>query len=301
VLLSSVGFDIDEFQSQYTYDYRTSMQELIDAINRLGYTDDQVVLTVNTPGLEYFASQPVIDLFMIDFLSDSGLSNTTVPFWKSNMTSTMNFLDDYDVSIFVALNSSHDWFPAYISELYWNIPILRFLHNTQFFSFRFANEEFLLFTAKDLDDFVGPVDFIVSGESIKASLLDKSPLSIEIEDDQATIGTLLDFTFANTILPISVNITTQYMYLTNQSTILVESNYQVSKPNNESFTYLPMFDIPNESVGIFQIDMTIQYTSYYGYLNTLNYHLRPALGSSVNITRDGSSWFYNGFNGLIYY
>lgn len=301
VLLSSVGFDVDEFQSEYTYDYRTSVQELIDAINRLGYTDDQVVLTVNTPGLEYFASQPVIDLFMINYLSDSGLSNATVPFWKSNITRLMNFLDNYEVSIFVALNSSHDWFPAYIDQLYWNMPILRFLHNTDFFTFRFANDEFLLFTAKNLDDYIGPVDFLVYGDSAKASLLDKSPLSIEIIDEQGEIGTLLDFTYANTILPISVNVSVQYINQTGHNNGPEISNYQVLRPNNESFTYLPILNLPDDFIGITNIDMSIQYTSYLGYLNTLYYHLKPNLGSSVNITRVGNSWVYCGFNGLIFY
>ncbi|MHA1199795.1 MAG: hypothetical protein ACTSQF_10745, partial [Candidatus Heimdallarchaeaceae archaeon] len=210
VLLSSVGFDIDEFQSEYTYDYRYSFQELVDAINRLGYTDDQVVLSINTPGLEYYASQPVLDLFMIDFISDSGLSNSTVPFWRSNMTRTLEFLEEYDMSIFVALNSSNDWFPAYVEGMYWNIPILRFLHNNQYFTHRFSNEEFLLFTIKKYDEYVGPVDIIVTGESNKASLLNLAPLSVEIDDNQASIGTLLDLTFANTFLPISVDISAEY-------------------------------------------------------------------------------------------
>lgn len=301
VLLSSVRFNIDEFQSEYTYDYRKSMQELIDAINRLGYTDDQVVLSVNTPGLEYYASQPVIDLFMIEFLSQSGFSNTTVPFWRSNMTRLMHFLEDYEVSIFVALNSSHDWFPAYASEMYWNIPLLRFLHNTNFFTFRFANDEFLLFTAKSFDDFLGPVDFLILGNSAKASLLDKSPLAIEINDEQGEIGTQIDLTFVNSILPISVNISVQYVFQSNQSAQIKTNSYQIFKPTNESFSYLQILNLPEDSIGISNIDMSIQYTSYYGYLNTFYYHLKPALGSFVNITRVGSSWFYNGFNGLVYY
>ncbi|MCE7742182.1 MAG: glycosyltransferase family 39 protein [Candidatus Heimdallarchaeota archaeon] len=301
VLLSSVGFDLDEFQSEYTYDYRYSFQELVDAINRLGYTDDQVVLSINTPGLEYYASQPVLDLFMIDFISESGLSNTTVPFWRSNITRTLEFLEEYDVSIFVALNSSNDWFSAYVEGMYWNIPILRFLHNNQYFTHRFSNEEFLLFTVKKYDEYVGPVDVIVTGESTKASLLDLAPLSIEISDNQASIGTLLDLTYANTILPISVDISAQYYTSTNQTTQLEISNYELYRPENEIFTFLPILNLPDDTVNLLRIDMTIEYTSYLGYLNTFHYHLKPSMGPSVNISRIENSWYYAGYNGLIFY
>jgi len=47
--------------------------------------------------------------------------------------------------------------------------------------------------------------------------------------------------------------------------------------------------------------MTIEYISYLGYLNTFHYHLRPSQGISVNITRTGSSWYYAGYSGLVFY
>lgn len=301
VLLSSVGFDINQFQGEYTYDYRFSLQELIDAINRLGYTDDQVVLTINTPGLEYYASQPVIDLFMIDLLSESGLSNTTVPFWSSNITRNLEFLDEYKVTIFVALNCSNDWFPAYLQRMYWNIPLLRFMNNNNYFTYRFSNDEFFLYTIKNFNEFVGPVDILMKGESSQASLLNLAPLSLKIKGTQASIGTLLDLTFAQTSQPISVNISAQYYTSENQTMQYEFSNHLLYRPENESFTFLPLFDLPVDSVNLYRIHVSIEYTSYLGYLKSFQYHLKPATGPTVNITRSEGSWYYVGYEGLIFY
>ena len=85
-LLASVGFSLKDFESTYSYDYRGSYQELIDAINRLGFSDNQIILSINTPGLGYYSSQPIIDLYMIGFLSDTGLYDASVPLWTSNVS-----------------------------------------------------------------------------------------------------------------------------------------------------------------------------------------------------------------------
>ena len=127
-----------------------------------------------------------------------------------------------------------------------------------------------------------------------------SPLSIEIAEEQASIGTLVDLTFAKAVSPISVNISTQYIFQTNQTTKIESRSYSDVEADGEAFTYLPILDLLDDSVGILRIDVSIHYTSYYGD-RTYNYHLQPALGSSVNITREGSSWFYNGYNGLVFF
>ena len=45
-LLIDTGFDLDEFQMRYSYSTRESYQELVDAINRLGYSDNLVILSM---------------------------------------------------------------------------------------------------------------------------------------------------------------------------------------------------------------------------------------------------------------
>ncbi len=297
-LLASVGFNLNDFESTYCYDYRESFQELIDAINRLGYSDNQIILSVNTPGLEYYSSQPIIDLFMIGFLSETGLSDSSVPLWKSNVTRNLEFFEKYGVTIFVALNSSNDWFPAYLEDFYWDYFIFRFLHNNEYFTYRFANEEFMLFTIIKFEDFIGPVDIELKGNSSKTSLLAYAPLSIDITDETASIEAILDLTAIQTNQPISIDISTQYTLSTN-STILVDNNNLVfNKPIDETFTSLSLMTLLQQSIYIHEISITINYSDLEGLPQTIIHNLNPMFGNSVNITWTSNSWFYEGFYGF---
>lgn len=297
-LLASVGFNLNDFESTYCYDYRESFQELIDAINRLGYSDNQIILSVNTPGLEYYSSQPIIDLFMIGFLSETGLSDSSVPLWKSNVTRNLEFFEKYGVTIFVALNSSNDWFPAYLENFYWDYFIFRFLHNNEYFTYRFANEEFMLFTIIKFEDFIGPVDIELKGNSSKTSLLAYAPLSVDITDEAASIEAILDLTAIQTNQPISIDISTQYTLSTN-STILVDNNNLVfNKPIDETFTSLSLMTLLQQSIYIHEISITISYNDLEGFPQTIIHNLNPMFGNSVNITWTSNSWFYEGFYGF---
>ncbi|MCG3256990.1 MAG: hypothetical protein KAU62_12915 [Candidatus Heimdallarchaeota archaeon] len=297
-LLASVGFNLKNFESTYCYDYRESFQELIDAINRLGYTDNQIILSVNTPGLEYYSSQPIIDLYMIGFLSETGLSDSSVPLWKSNVTRNLEFFEKYGVTIFVALNGSNDWFPAYLEEFYWNYFIFRFLHNNEYFTYRFANEEFMLFTIIKFEDFIGPVDIELKGNSSKSSLLAYAPLSIDITDETASIEALLDLTAIQTNQPISIDISTRYTLSTNSTIIVDNSNFVFNKPINEAFTSLSLMTLPQQLTYIHDISITINYNDLEGFPQTVIHNLDPMFGNSVNITWTGNSWFYEGYYGF---
>jgi len=299
VLLASVGFNLKDFESTYSYDYRESFQELIDAINRLGYKDDQIILSVNTPGLEYYSSQPIIDLYMIGFLSETGLSDASVPLWKSNVTRNLEFYEKYDVTIFVALNSSNDWFPAYLEGFYWNYFIFRFLHNNNYFTHRFANEEFLLFTISKFEDFIGPVDIELKGNSSKSSLLAYAPLSVDITDETASIEAILDLTGIQTNQPISIDISTRYT-LSSNSTIIVDNRNDIpfNKPIDEAFTSLSLMTLPQQSIYIHDISITINYNDLWGLPQTVIHNLDPMFGNSVNITWTSNSWFYEGYYGF---
>ncbi len=297
-LLASVGFNLREFEGTYSYDYRESFQELIDAINRLGFTDDQIILSVNTPGLEYYASQPIIDFYMLGFLSETGLYDVSVPLWTSNVSRNLNFFDDYDVSIFVALNSSNDWYDAYLEDFYWNYFIFRFIHNNEYFTFRFTNDEFLLFTINKYDDFIGPVDIVIKGNTSQSSLLAHAPLEANITDDTASIETLLDLTGIPTNLPITIDITTEYTLSSNGSLVLTNNLEVIPKPSEEIFYPIKLLSLPQQTVYIHDISIEISYEDLYGFPQTVSHHLIPLVGNSVNITWINNSWFYEGFYGL---
>ncbi|MHA1217643.1 MAG: hypothetical protein ACTSO5_03055 [Candidatus Heimdallarchaeaceae archaeon] len=297
-LLASVGFSLKDFESTYSYDYRESYQELIDAINRLGYTDDQIILSVNTPGLEYYSSQPIIDLFMIGFLSETGLSDSSVPLWNSNVTRNLEFFEKYGVTIFVALNSSNDWFPAYLEDFYWDYFIFRFLHNNEYFAYRFANEEFMLFTINKFEDFIGPVDIELKGNSSKSSLLAYAPLSVDITDETASIEAILDLTAIQTNQPFSIDISTQYTLSTNSTIIIDNSNIIFNKPIDETFTPLSLITLPQQSIYIHEISITVNYNDLEGSPQTIIHNLDPMFGNSVNITWTSNSWYYAGYYGF---
>jgi len=299
-MLIDTGFNLEEFQMRYSYFTRESYQELVDAINRLGYADNLVILSINTAGLEYYTSQPIIDLFMIGFIEDSGLANSTFPLGIANVTRTLEFFDQYDVSIFVSLNSSNDWYPAYLDRIYWNYFIYRFLNNNDYFKWRFSNQEYVLYTINSYDPFVGPVDIQLVGPQNKGSLLARTPDPTEIVGNTGSIETEIDLTAAQTTGPINVSIKSEYSTISNE-TIKIDSNsFQFMKPEHESFLRIPLLILPNETVYLHSIEITITYENIDGIEENLNYALQAFQGNSINITRSANSWLFEGYYGFIY-
>ncbi|MHA1464084.1 MAG: hypothetical protein ACTSQ2_03205 [Candidatus Heimdallarchaeaceae archaeon] len=299
-LLIDTGFDLDEFNSKYCYFTRETYQELVDSINRLGYPDNLAILTINTPGLEYYTSQPVIDLFMLGFIENSGLANSTFPLGIENVTRTLEFFEQYDLSIFVALNTSNDWYNAYQDRIYWNYFIYRFINNNEYFTWRFSNQEFIMYTISSYDPYVGPVDFQLSGPINKGSLLARSPNPIEISGDMGSIGMELDITAAPTTGLINVSISTEYSTFTNSTISLEYQNYQMFKTDQENFLKLTLLSLPTDSIFLHSINIDINYLNSEGFEEEKSYSLLPFQGASVNITRLANSWLYEGFFGFVY-
>ena len=293
-------FDINAFQTNYTHENRFTYQQLVDAINRLGFEDNQVVLTINTPGLEYYTSQPVIDLFMVGLVTGSGFYNSTFPLKIQNITRTLEFFEKYQVSIFVALNTSNDWYPAYIEQVYWNYIIYRFLHNNLYFNHRFTNEEFILFTLESTDPYIGPVDIQLVGETKKGSILAHAPNSIYLEGNISTIDTTLDLTSVPTNNPINISVSTQYTVFPNTTPAINTVFHTLEKPTSETFSRITLLSLPSDPVQLMSITMLIQYENLEGMVQEISYNLKPLIGSSVNITSDRESWFYSGYNGFVF-
>ncbi|MBY8999794.1 MAG: hypothetical protein KGD64_02670 [Candidatus Heimdallarchaeota archaeon] len=299
-LLIDTGFDLDEFHSKYSYFTRETYQELVDAINRLGYPDKLAIITINTPGLEYYASQPVIDLFMIGFIENSGLANSTFPLGITNVTRTLEFFEQYDVSIFVALNTSNDWYEAYQDRFYWNYFIYRFINNNEYFTWRFSNQEFIMYTINSYDPYVGPVDFQLVGPENKGSLLARSPDSVEISGDIGSIGMELDLTAPQVTGLINMSVSTEYSSSSNSTISVDNQNYQIFKTAQENFLRFTLLSLPFETVFLHSINVDITYLNLEGFEEEKSYSLQPFQGTSVNITRLANSWFYEGFFGFIY-
>ena len=299
-LLIDTGFDLDEFQMRYSYSTRESYQELVDAINRLGYADNLVILSINTPGLEYYSSQPVIDLFMLGFIENSGLENSTFPLGIANVTRTLEFFDQYDISILIALNSSNDWYPAYLDRIYWNYFVYRFMNNNDYFTWRFSNQEYIMYTTNSYDPYVGPVDIQLVGPLNKGSLLARTPDSTEIIGNTGSIETEIDLTAAQTTGPINITVRSEYSTISNETIRIESNNFQFSKPESESFLRLSLLTLPDETVYLHNIEIQIVYENLEGIVETLDYSLLAFQGNSVNITRMASSWLFEGYYGFIY-
>ncbi|MHA2357541.1 MAG: ArnT family glycosyltransferase [Candidatus Heimdallarchaeaceae archaeon] len=299
-LLIDTRFNLSEFQSTYCYYTRETYLELIEAINRLGYTDDQAVLTINTPGLEYYASQPVIDMFMLSFIQNSGLENTTFPLGIENVTRTIDFFKQYNVAIFVTLTDTNVWYPAFMLYYYWSFFIYRLLFNNLLFTWRFSNEEFTMLTINEYDPYVGPVDIQLVGSNEKESLLALNPNSLEINNDTASIDALLDLTSVPTTGQINVSISSEYSTFSNDTSVYNYVEYQTEKPSNEAFTRISLLNMPLESVKLKFIHISISFENTDGFFEERQFDLIPLDGESVNITREDNSWIYTGHYGLIY-
>ncbi|MCG3226340.1 MAG: phospholipid carrier-dependent glycosyltransferase [Candidatus Heimdallarchaeota archaeon] len=300
-LLIYVNFDINTFQSEYCYYTRADYMELVDAINRLGFSDDQVVLTINTPGLEYYASQPVIDMFMLSLIKDAGLGNTTFPLSIKNVTKMLGFFETYNVGIFVTLNTSNDWYPAFLVQYYWHYFIYRFLYNNINFDLRFSNSEFVMFTINSYDPYIGPVDIQIVGGTDKESLLAPNPNPVQINSNTSTIDALIDLTSVPSTKPVNISVETGYSTYSNSTPRTQTSFYSNTKPTVEDFTRVHLFSLSNETTMLMYIDISIIYENYEGIVEEVNYFLAPMLGSSVNITRQDNSWNYTGYYGFTYY
>jgi len=299
-LLIHVKFDIKKFQSNYCYYTRTSLLELIDAINRLGYDDNQTVLTINTPGLEYYASQPVFDMFMLGFIARSAFGNSTFPLEKKNITSIMEFFQAYNVAIFVSLNSSNDWYPAYLERFYWQYDIYRLLHNNLLFTWRFSNDEYILFTIKSYEPYIGPVDIQLAGNESKESLLARNPKSAEIQGNYANLDVLLDLTAIPTNKLVNISLSTEYTFYENSSTTIKSRNLQVEKPLDEEFNRLSLISLPTETISIQSVNITIYYEDYEGFIEEKSYNLKPFMKDSVTIIKYPNFWSYAGYYGFFY-
>ena len=299
-LLIYVNFDMNAFQSEYCYYTRADYMELVDAINRLGFSDDQVVITINTPGLEYYSSQPVIDMFMLSLIKDAGLGNTTFPLSVQNVTKMLGFFETYNVAIFVTLNKTNDWYPAFLVQYYWHYFIYRFLYNNLFFNLRFTNSEFVMFTINSYEPFIGPVDIQIVGGTDKESLLAYNPNSVQVNANSSTIDALMDFTGVPSTNPINVSVETGYTTISN-STLSTETIFQsYLKPETDEFTRVHLLSLPLETTFVSYIDIIITYEDLFGSVEEVNYYLSPLFGNSVNFTRQPYFWNYTGFYGFTY-
>jgi len=101
----SDNYTTNELTSLY---YRKSFQDLVTAIENQRLPSDAVILTINTPGLEYFATQPVLDLYLVLGRSgiDEGLRNM-------NRTQALDFAERIGIQMIVTVNNGSLFYNLY--------------------------------------------------------------------------------------------------------------------------------------------------------------------------------------------
>lgn len=298
-LLTKEKFNLQAFQEKYCWYTRTNYLELVNAINVLGYPDDQVILTVNTAGLEYYTSQPVMDLFMLGFIENSALSKEVFPLNIENTTQLLEFFNSYKVTMFVTLNTSNVWYEAFLQRLYSQYYLFRLLFNSVFFKYRFGNEEFILFTINSLKSYIGPTDIIISDSENEESMLAYNPNSIVLRNNTPFLSFNLDFTHVPEETIINTTITTTYTTSTNSTPTVNIANYQFIAESKEQFVKVPFLQLPNATTFIHSIILEIVYQDEFTNVHKMAYTFSPLINESVNITKVANEWTYSGAAGFV--
>ncbi|MHA1778750.1 MAG: ArnT family glycosyltransferase, partial [Candidatus Heimdallarchaeaceae archaeon] len=298
-LLMQEGFNIKNFQEKYCWYTRTSYIELINAINVLGYPDSQVILTVNTAGLEYYTSQPVLDLYMMGFINSSAIKDTGFPLATQNVTKLFEFFNKYKITIFVSLNTSNDWYAAFLKELYGRYYLFQLLFNTLLFKYRFGNEEFILFTINSFDPYVGPVDLMITDNITSGSLLSNNPYSISFKEKSPHLSMKLDLTSISKTKSANITIVTSYSTLLNSTVISDVAQFQIENLSGEKFVQLPFLELNDTTTFVHSIQLVISYQDSYLNLHQTSFMFLPTVGNAVNITMNNGAWTYQGGAGFL--
>ncbi|MHA1869094.1 MAG: hypothetical protein ACTSXD_13705 [Candidatus Heimdallarchaeaceae archaeon] len=301
-LITYCKFDINEFQNRYSYYTRTNYEELKYAINRLGASDWETILSINTPGLEYYVSQPTIDIFMLNFIENSETGEKTY-LDRENITKLFDFFNKYNVSIFVSHNQKNDWYKAFIEKFYWNYYIFRMLANNKLFTLNFYNEEYLLYTFNNYDfkkPYIGPVDFLLMNNNSKMSLFSNNFHKTYVNGSYAQINLIQDFTAIPTNQPFNLTISTKYSTFSNHTRLYSVLNYSIEKPEEEIFNQFTLLSLEQGSYTIYSIDISISYIhSYTNEIESFSYHVSTLSTDGLNIYYYNNSWFTYGINGFV--
>ncbi|UJG43202.1 MAG: hypothetical protein K9W46_12620 [Candidatus Heimdallarchaeum endolithica] len=301
-LITYCKFNINEYQHRYSYYTRTNYEELKNAINRLGASDWETILSINTPGIEYYVSQPTIDVYMFGSIQSSGIKEGIFPLDRENVTRLFNFFNKYNVSIFVSQNQKNDWYKAFIEKYYWKYYIFRILANRKLFTLNFYNEEYLLYTFNNYDfskPYIGPVEFLLKNENSKTNLFSNNFHKTTINGSKAQIDLIQDFTAIPTKQPFNLTISTEYSSFREHTRRTSVLNYTIKKPEVESFNQFTLLTLEQSSYTIFSIDILISYYhSNTNEIETQSYHVSTLSTSGLNIYYYNNSWFTYGINGF---
>ncbi|MHA1910851.1 MAG: hypothetical protein ACTSYA_04055 [Candidatus Kariarchaeaceae archaeon] len=280
ILLYDTGFDIDDFHNKWVYDARENMMDLIEAIRTSQTPNSDIIIGANVPGLEFYSSHPVIDLF---YTTEFDLSKNQLG--RFNTTSLLELMDEYDITLIVSLRKDHNWYESFESYILREYPLFSMVHNSDIFSYLYNNSEFELYKVNNLNSFYGAIDL---GLSIDDSILGISSLlvpQIERETSTGELMSLLDFT---SLQASSVVISSQIFYSVGEE--VYQQTYSLNSSDLNSFIKFKMMNLPYTSFQL--INASLTYTWINQYYQTLQkeefYAINPL--SSGLITFEQNIW-----------
>jgi len=133
------GFDRDLTNRQLNYFSRPAYQDLIQFFLDLDIPPTQKLLTVNTPGLEYYIYRSVLDLMII-----SKFSNLTITQLNTNATIISQNLHANDFQYVISLNSSHAGYNEY-QQRFGHLNLFQVVHNPTWFTQVYYNPEYIVY------------------------------------------------------------------------------------------------------------------------------------------------------------
>ncbi len=137
-------FDQQGFNTDANYAMRENFQQLYEVINELQINTSSIILSVNTPGLEYYTTRTVADLMFLSIADDTYYVDL-------NYTQAIELIHDNQIDLVVKLNTKHVYYSTYITS-FANLAIMDVVGNPQYpdlFTLVMSNPEFILYARID--------------------------------------------------------------------------------------------------------------------------------------------------------
>ncbi len=302
-------FDMNKFHEDYTFFSREAYKELIQGINLLGIPENNIILSINTPGLEYYTARPVLDLFMLTVALGTIIDEKDFPLAIQNTTKMLEFFEKYNITTIVSMNKENGWYTAFYNTYYWEYSLYRLLNHNKLFQYQFSNNEYFVYTLKEeatAEPYIGPVDIQIKGENNgkteKESILYHNPNDLTAVKENAMLSCEIDLTAIQTNRPINVSITTNYTTFTDPNTQYSNQFYTIEKSMDNIFQLLDFFTIPKEKTIIHSINIKISYynSTISDTIDEKEWIIESKTSSGLIIYYWDNSWRFIADNGLVF-
>ncbi|MHA2244545.1 MAG: hypothetical protein ACXADY_06215 [Candidatus Hodarchaeales archaeon] len=157
LLLYTQG-NFDQFHAVYEYEYRSEYQELVTVLQQQNQPLAGI-MTVRTPGIQFFTKQPVIDIYyQYNLFNNNPFFNQSIDLTELleilrnplNYTIQKDFNFNLTLSIrFIVVPSTQNlYYNVYNTQIKVNSLLFQSLEINQSFNFLYKNSDFLLYEVK---------------------------------------------------------------------------------------------------------------------------------------------------------